>query len=290
MPIQVKILADSISPQGRRLTTFQYQAHRWILAEINTHKMISKNARSSRAVPVKKIIEEVRNDPAMPVFWGKNKSGMVAVEEMDPVEIQFLEKTWRQAAKDACNWAEYYEGFGLHKQTVNRLLEPFMWAHGILTATDWGNFFALRTAPDAQPEFKALADQMLAAYEASQPKLLNPGEWHLPYVTEAEYQTHSLETLKMLSAARVARVSYKPFDGDDSIEKELSRAQALIDGGHWSPFEHQGTPDYVDGVTIWNGKNVPAWEQTHLHGNFHGWIQLRKTFGGENRQHPSCDR
>jgi hypothetical protein len=290
MPIQVKILADSISPQGRRLTTFQYQAHRWILAEINTHKMISKNARSSRAVPNAKLIEEVRNDPALPVFWGKNKTGMVAVEEMLEHEARHAEDIWRKASYSAITHATHLANIGLHKQTVNRLLEPFMWAYGVLTATDWGNFFALRTAPDAQPEFKALADQMLAAYEASQPKLLIHYEWHLPYVTEAEYQTHSLETLKMLSAARVARVSYKPFDGDDSVEKELSRAKLLIGGGHWSPFEHQGTPDYVDGVTIWNGENVPAWEQPHLHGNFHGWIQLRKTFGGENRQHPSCDR
>ena len=285
--IYAKVLAHSISPEGVPLLTFEYRAHRFILAEINTHKMISKNARSSRAVPIAKIIEEVENDPALPVFWGKNKPGMVATEPMDEREAELAKQHWLGARDDAVVSAHELAHMGLHKQTANRLLEPFMWAYGVLTATDWGNFFALRTAPDAQPEFRALAQAMFDAYQASTPKLLKPGQWHLPYVTDDERFGWSIKTLQMLSAARVARVSYKPFDGDDSVEKEIARAKLLIDGGHWSPFEHQGTPDFM--TRVYGGTGLD-WNMPDRHGNFHGWIQLRKSFDGENRSHAAFPR
>jgi hypothetical protein len=281
--ITAHILADSISNEGHRLTTFQYKVHRYVLAELNTHRIISKNARSSRAVPVTKTIEEVRTDPAMPVFWGKNRPGMVATEEVTPETVALNKARWERVAHDATTWAQIMSADGIHKQTVNRLLEPFMWAHGVLSATEWGNFFALRTAADAQPEFKALADVMLDAYRASTPKPLRHGEWHLPYITEEERGHLSVGELQLVSAARVARVSYAPFDGNGEIEKEMERARRLTDAGHWSPFEHQGTPDFR-----FAGIKDGPWANPRHHANFTGWIQLRKLYPGESRSHPDC--
>jgi thymidylate synthase ThyX len=157
MSISAKIIADSISPEGIRMISFEITCHRWILAEINTHRALSRNYRSSRAVPVTKLIEEVRYNPAMPVAWLKNKPGMVATEPMTADEASLARSIWKSAAFDAAYRAGTLSDLGLHKQWVNRILEPYLYVHGVISGTDWANFYSLRRAPDAQPEFKALA-------------------------------------------------------------------------------------------------------------------------------------
>lgn len=195
-----RVIADSISPQGHRLTSVQITAHRFILAEINTHRMLSRSYRSSHAVPPHKLIEEVRTDPALPLYWGKERKGMQAIEELDDVEDTSAHKNvgltvkqraiyqWKDAARNAANSAEQMSELGLHKQLANRVLEPFLWAHGIITATEWDNFFGLRLHHAAQPEFRALANAIWAAFKESPPKRLEPGEWHLPYIDETTNQ------------------------------------------------------------------------------------------------------
>jgi thymidylate synthase ThyX len=296
MTTAVKIVAHSISPQGKELIAFQYTAHRFILAEINTHKMLSKNARSSRAVPTKKLIEEVRTNPAMPIDLASNQAGMVAGVQLDEATRAAAELQWREAARYAADQATRLSALGLHKQWANRVMEPFMWVHGLITGTEWSNFFARRRAPDAQPEFRHLADLMWEALQESKPEHLLPGEWHLPYVLPEERPIFDLKTLQMLSAARVARISYKPFDGDARVEKEMERAQLLINAGHMSPFEHQGTPDdhfgcvpHPNGAMRAHGAVVDVWERPEEHANFNGWRMLRKMIPGENiTEAPRC--
>lgn len=154
---------------------------------------------------------------------------------------------------------------GLHKQVANRLLEPYAWSHVILTATEFANFFNLRTDEGAQPEIKALANSMLIAYNESKPTKLSMGEWHLPYLRFEDYSLN-LETQKALSVARCARVSYLNHDGTTpEIDKDLELHDRLLKYGHMSPFEHQATP------------NSGWW------GNFKGWKQYRKYIPNENR-------
>ncbi len=317
MSIEVKVIADSISPQGIRMRSVQIKHHRFILSEINTHRMLSKSNRSSRAVPFKKLLEEVRNDPAMPVFWGKNQPGMQAREELDETSRLYAMESWRRAALDASIHAENLSGIGLHKQIVNRLIEPFLWQHGILSGTNWNNFFALRRHPDAQPEFKALADIMWEAFEASVPVELEPGQWHLPYVEDDDHnsirelleQDWSEKTGEMpdvmplspeddewkliardISAARCARISYSPFDSDKKdILKDISLATMLRAAKHMSPFEHQATPDKWTGnkITITDDLVISdptegRWANPHLHANLNGWIQNRMTIPNEH--------
>lgn len=283
---QAKVILDSVSPEGIRLTTVQVRFWRPMLPELNTHRAISKNAGSSRARPSKAIIEQVRNDPWGPIHWGKNQAGMQAREHLSGSALIDAKSEWRDAAREAASRAEWLsEKIDAHKQIVNRLLEPFTYVDVLLTATDWKNFFALRLHEDAQPEMQDLAQAIKSAMDASEPTLLQPGEWHLPYVTADDWlkfatwgnggAEHDLEVMKRLSVSRCAKISYTAFDGTvEPIEKELNRYRRLIESQpmHASPCEHQATPD------AW--KHDPEWIEPK-HGNFRGWIQLRKTLPNE---------
>ena len=296
MTISAKVIADSISPHGIRLTTMQVTMHRYVLAEFNTHRQFSRSFRSSRAVPVAKLLEEVRTDPAMPVAWLRNKPGMQATEPMDDVDVELTRGAWLRAANNAADAAELLATLGLHKQWANRGLEPYLYVHGVVTATEWANFFTLRRDKDAQPEMRVLADAMWEAREASTPMPLRSGQWHLPYVQISDMcnrwdvdlgtivPAHVWDEAIKLSVARCARVSYLTFEGKPpNVEDDLRLYDRLVGSTplHASPAEHQATPDdksihgsvkacYVD------------WDHPEQHGNFVGWRQYRKFLVGEN--------
>lgn len=277
MSFQAKIIADSVSGDGVRLTTFQLKFHRFILPEFNTHRSFSRNFSSSRAIPVAKMIEQVRFDPAIPVHWGKNQPGMQAHEELTGSSLDLAKKAWLDASEAAVEAANRMVDVGVHKQVVNRILEPFQWVSGVVTATDWDNFFELRAHPDAQPEIQALAHLMQEKMEANTPREMKRGDWHLPYVQPHEFADYGddVELLKKVSAARCCRVSYMKHDGTHAnIEEDLALCNRLVGSRplHASPFEHQATPDQ------WNVQRGGGfgWDYPHLHGNFNGWIQHRK--------------
>lgn len=266
MTIQAKIIEDSISIEGKRITTFQLLYPRFIHAELMTHRVFSRNASSSRAIPVKKMIQMVREEPAMPIHWGKNQPGMQAKEEIQRVGA--AQDIWLRAARNAANIAEELHQIGLHKQVANRILEPFQHISVVLTATEFDNWFELRAHPDAQPEIQQLAMQMQGAMLASFPKILEVGEWHLPYVTEDERNDQFFkanpELLRQVSAARCCRVSYLThLNRIPSIEEDLKLCEKLVGARplHASPFEHQATP---------------LEDPTQRSGNFQGWFQYRK--------------
>lgn len=283
--ISVKVVADSISEAGKRLTTLQLVYPRFIHAEFMTHRVFSRNASSSRAIPVKKMIQMVRDDPAMPIHWGANQPGMQAREELSKHLKDAAIGVWCRAARSAANYAEEMEQLGLHKQVANRILEPFQHMHVLVTATEWDNFFELRCHEDAQPEIRELAHVMRFKMATSKPKLLKQGGWHLPYVTEEDWGgvcdmlggegfSAQVECAKKISAARCCRVSYLKHDGTNpSIEEDLKLCERLAGSRpiHASPFEHQATPD-----TLVHVVDEVEWNVPYLHGNFVGWIQYRK--------------
>jgi hypothetical protein len=215
-----KVICHSKAPNGEELITLEIELHRFVLPEFNTHRCLSRNFQSSRAVPVTKMIEQVRSKPAIPVHWGKNQKGMVA-----EIENQSLvsngeytsEEWWSLAAISAARFAEELHDAGYHKQIVNRLLEPFMWTKGVVTATRTGfeSFFKLRSHKDAQPEIKALSDAMRASIEGSTPNELNYGQYHLPYVDVS----FEIEDAVKVSTSCCAQVSYRTLD--DSLDKAL---------------------------------------------------------------------
>lgn len=295
------IVTDSVSPDGIRLTTFQLRYWRSIHSELMTHRDFSRNAGSSRARPSKAIIEQVRTNPWGPIHWGLNQAGMQAHRELEGDALWAAQAAWKMAAQSAADMAEHLNNIGTHKQVVNRLLEPFTYIDVLVTATNYANWFALRDHPDAQPEIQELAKLMRIEYGVNFPKLLKPGEWHLPYTTDEDWEvaerycrdsrttrgkpTHEekLEIVRRISVARCARVSYRAFDGTVSpIEKDLERYDKLLASQplHASPAEHQATPDTM--ISAPPGSHwSQEWVFPEQHGNFRGWRQYRKMLPNE---------
>jgi len=273
MTISAKVVADSMAPHGVRLTTMQLRYPAMVHAELMTHRMLSKGASSSRAIPVKRMIDDVLNDPAFPVRWGKAKKGMQDDGPVNRVTAMDARWEWLKGRDAAVAVARELLALGLHKQVANRVLFPFVHMHVIVSATDWEGFFAQRCDEDADPTMEALAWAMLDARNASTPRVVREGEWHLPYVTDEERGRLSEQGAAHVSAARCARVSYANHDGSEpNAVADLVVADKLLAGltvgkpGHMSPFEHQATP-------------------THLRvycANFRGWQQYRQRIAGEN--------
>lgn len=266
MTIEAKVIADSVNPTGNRLTSFIITYPRFILAEINTHRALSRNSASSRAIPVEKMIKAVEENPAMPVYWGKNQKGMQADVEIESDSKYHAAEAWIDAMKSAVEHAKALHAIGLHKQIVNRVLEPFMHMTTLISGTEWGNFFNLRLHKDAQPEFNELAYQMLVAYNASTPVKKEIGQGHLPFADKYISEGLTRGQLLKISTARAARVSYLNFEGDIDHEKDYKLHDQLIESGHMSPADHPAVA--TDDLTI---------------GNFRGWMQYRKFILGENR-------
>lgn len=271
MPTSAIILADSISPAGARLTTFQVRGPRFILAQISKHRCMSISCRSSRAVPVKAMIQEVLADPVVPRF-GRNAGGMQAVPYADRFVEKDLLQHWNDARDAAVAHARAMARLEASKEVCNRLLEPFGWFDAVISATDYLNFFSLRIHPDAQHEVRELAVLMARAYRGSTPTLREPvdfweeGGWHLPYVTDQERASLPLPDLRSISAARCGRVSYVPHDSDHpDVARDLARAGRMARERHAVPFEHVASPSVY---------------RHRRSGNFDGWIQRRSGMPG----------
>ena len=281
---EVEVILDSLSQYNIRLTTVRLRYWRPIHSELMTHRVFSRNARSSRAVPVATLLKE---EPYIPHFL-KNQPGMQAMEEMDPEAFNEAKECWEWMIEQTRNGVKRLNDLGVHKQWANRPLEWFGWIDVLVTSTDWANWFELRDHPDAMPEIHELARLMRVALVASIPEYLQHGEWHLPYITKEERVRWGVESeganqLKVLSAARCARISYKPFDGEASPEKERERYNKLVGSSpvHASPTEHQATPDYKLDIHLGKGQMIEVWANAEKQGNFTGWCQHRKDIPNE---------
>lgn len=258
------------------LWTFELTYPRYIHSEFMTHRAFSRNASSSRAIPVKRMIEQVERKPVIPPKVYMNKAGMVGDVEADEATTMAFHKFWLDAAHDACKIAKDMDKLGIHKQHINRILEPFQFIKVIVTATEWDNFFKLRLAPDAQPEMQELAK---AIYEEMYKFKDTPygyikGEFEgelegeswlitVPYVTDNDLDILGddcdLFTIMKISAARCARVSYNNHDGSKpDINKDLELFERLYKGGHMSPLEHTclRNIDYVQSANLMGWKSL----------------------------------
>lgn len=284
------ILADSISEQGHRLTTIEATIPRFILAEFNTHRMLSRNSASSRAIPLSKQIERVSKSPFIPQYWGLNQAGMQASEQISERDIADAKHYWLYARDIMVSTATKYLTMKVHKQISSRLLEVFGWHTIIATATEWDNFFNQRTHPDAQPEFQVIATLIKESYSNSTPKLLHEGDWHLPLCEDADNLVKDgFEPIKV-SIGRCARVSYLTHDGKRDPQADIDLFDRLQKSGHMSPMEHAATPFCQEEWTIVEQMIREAPPQLHSYfrnklsfdGNLRGFRQYRKLVPNED--------
>lgn len=273
MTISATIIEDSVSEDGIRLTSLQLRYPKFIHGELMTHRVFSRNAASSRAIPVERMIQDVMDAPAMPVYWGKNQKGMQADVEFEPNQQSILQGLWLQGRDNAVQLAKGLMHHGLHKQIANRVLEPWFHINTLVTATDWDNFFELRCHKDAQPEMRVLAENIRDAMANNTPAALSADEWHLPYVLPQERAELDTETLLKLSVARCARVSYLTQDGiTPRLEQDIALYERLVAARpiHASPAEHQALQDTV--VRVMSERQ---WRNKDQWRNFTGWRQHR---------------
>lgn len=284
MSIEAKVIEWSIGPEGQELITMQLKYQRFIHAEFMTHRMFSRNASSSRAIPVNKMIDNILNDPAIPVAWKRNIPGMQGGDPLSKDDAEACRMLWIAQCRNTVKTVRNMVGLGLAKEVANRMLEPWQHIHVVCTGTRaaYNNFFWLRDHEDAQPEIQALARAMKAAQawntEEKNIRLLGLNEWHLPYILPVERSEFPVDLLRKLSVARCARVSYLKHDNSaPSVADDLALYERLInrDQIHASPAEHIATPDNMFGT------EDKFWGNPHLHGNIEGWIQYRKTLPNE---------
>jgi thymidylate synthase ThyX len=318
--ISATIVADSKNQFDNRLTTFVLTFPRYILAELNTHRMLSKNSASSRAIPFKKMVKSVRTNPFIPIAWMKDHSGMQGNEYFSGWKVNLIKFFWILASKFAVISALTLNKLGLTKQLVNRILEPFMWHTVILSGTEFENFFSLRCSEFADIHIQKLAYEMLEAYNNSDPVLLKDGEWHIPFgdrFDEAQLFTliekdhgvfdpilkaqelsegiskGNLELIQKykikIAIARCARVSYTVVGEEgkpDNYENDIKLFDRLAKSGHFSPFEHAGRAMTEQEFNMKSSFNADdgidgTWGWS---GNFRGFLQYRKTLPNENRK------
>jgi len=284
--IQAKIIADSINNKGKRITSFVVTMPRIVLAELNTHRVLSRNSASSRAIPFIKMLEMVKKTPFVPIRWMKEHTGMQGNEFFtNEIEIAQLEKAYLEGRDNAVRTAESLSNLGLTKQIVNRGLEAYMWHTVILTATEFENYFALRAHEAAEIHIQKLAYVMLEEMNNSTPKLLQVGQWHIPFgdnMDESEIfaqfenpafdpEPEHMQNLKIkIATARCARVSYTVVGEEgkpNNYPNDIKLHDRLLSMGHLSPFEHCAQATDNEG---WSG-------------NFLGWTQYRKTLPNENK-------
>lgn len=277
------IIADSIAPTGHRVTTMQVRLHRFVLAELNTHRVFSRNSASSRAIPVERQLERLLDDPAWPVEWPAEQAGMQGGSALDGFDHDDAVELFTRCHELITGEVQMYlathpdKTGRLHKSLVNRLLEPFMWHDVVITSTEWDNFFAQRASefsPLAQPEIRVAADLMLNALRASEPMELDFGDWHLPYIVDEDREEDLRPIdLPFVSAARCARVSFTPFDSEHrDPPSDLRLYERLVSARpmHASPMEHPCTPA-ASGRRLEGGAVL---------GNFTGFHQLRHNLAG----------
>ncbi len=285
--ISAKIIADSIDKNNVRITTMAFVLPRMILAELNTHRALSKNSASSRAIPTHVMLEAVEKNAFIPLKFQKNHKGMQGTHYFEePKDIEYLTLEWLSARNSAVKHAKKLNEYKLTKQMANRILEPFMYHTVLLTATDWENFFALRAEEAADIHIQDLAYKALTVYNESEPKSLNKGDWHIPFgdlINDKELyslyvgpdsvleQQNWLNLYKLkIATARCAQTSYTIINEEGKAldyEKLIGLHDRLAKMGHWSPFEHC----------------AECTEDENYYGNFKSWRQYRKFFPNENR-------
>lgn len=300
MTYNARVLADSLSPDGFRVTTLEATMPRFILAELNTHRMLSRGTASSRAIPVELRIASISTDLFVPESFGKNRRGMQADEDLEGEYAEMARNAWQAAADDAVKHARTLAAAGAHKQIANRVIEPFVWSTSVITSTEWENWDALRVSKLAQPEMFKIAGIMREVRLASKPIDVGYGAWHLPYVrtddenhfaAEFDMRVLNIDPVRV-SVGRCAAVSYNRNSDQTDMRKDEQRTDDLIKNGHMSPLEHALRPmskEELDAFAHdeyrWNAPlNKFMWtgRQRHFLGNVEGWVQFRKMVPGED--------
>ncbi len=260
------MIADSINDNGVRLCTLEVKMHPSAVEHFLTHRAFARNGASKRAIPLRKQIQAVLDEPVYPLHYGSEQPGMVSGEELSESERDYVYGWWDNARSAAIAAASEVGRIGLHKEAASRVLAPFVWRTYVVSATDWQGFFSQRLDRHAQYEIRRVAEEIRNAMADSKPRDLLPGQWHLPYVNQEDRREADRRgfDIRKISTARCARVSYLTHNGVRDLDVDVALTEdKLQPNRHWSPFEHVATPAV-----------------TQVRGCFRGWRQYRHLLEG----------
>lgn len=265
---------------NNRLTSLVLKFPRTVLAEFNTHRVFSRNSASSRARSVKATIKEVIENPYIPL-WTINKAGMSGHWASPRVEAEAtevylagrdaavrtalallvgsdrIEGFGRDDKEIASRYSEvvdyYYDhmysgtgaepdfGLSVHKQVLNRVLEPYMFHEVIVTSSYFDNFLKLRDHNEADPAIWGVSHLLGEAIAHSEPTI---SEIHAPFSSNLEKtlilgQPWPVARPHLIkSAMESAQISYNDKSRAIKSTATAERGESLLTAGHLSPFEH----------------------------------------------------
>lgn len=291
------VLLDSVSPDGVRLTTFEVEYPHAIHKDIMTHRMLSRNFQSFRAFPPEKVIANIVSDPFIPEAFDYRVKGMGQGDALDSLRAMEADAHWRNHIEWSLQSAEKMMELDIAKAQVNFVLQDLTWIRGIITATEWENFFALRLdlndegKPKARPEVFKIASMMKEAMDNSTPELIEYGQWHIPLIGDGyidAIQNDTWDKWKKIGTGRIARVSYLTHLGKNDPDADINLHDGLRVDMHMSPFEHVARPfapdewddiERAESVLVHYGNFATKQQiidQLEFRGNFRGWHQYRK--------------
>lgn len=294
-----KILADSISPAGHRFTTFEVVYPRIILAEVNTHRLLTRSSASSRAIPVEKMIRRVLEEPYVPTHWGKNQKGMQAEQDVDAETAAQAAAVWLRIRDGVVAGVQELLQLGIHKQITNRWLEPAQWHPTLVTGTEFDNLWHLRDHAAAHPDFRDAVHGMREEYQKSEPALVRVGEWHCPLIQPDEWDEFGMEAtvdvgheaawerICKVSVGRCARISYLTHGGQRDQQEDVSLHDRMMQAGHMAPYEHVARPMTPDELNLFKQKKM-RWDPEHQRWYWVG-AKYRHDVGDRGAAYEECN-
>lgn len=239
---EIQLIRHSRNPSGLEAITFQWTYERIIHAQVMTHRW-SRNASSSRAIPIGSMLKWIDDDPGLPLHLGRNRSGMQSGEEIGDAEeakIALLNKY-----QDARSFVkDMSDRFGLHKEILNRYVEPWGWITSVATMgqAQFFNWIALRCTEHAESNVQRVAINSLRLYAESTPQRLEPGDWHVPYFDDyipyGLKESEPVRTALIWSTARAAWCSYNHPTKEATFEDAKIRHDSCVADMHATPLEH----------------------------------------------------
>ena len=283
--------------EGSTLATLVVEYPRFIHSEVMTHRSLAKNASSSRAIPIQCMIDLVGYDPVVPVRFGENRRGMQDTGQAISDE-HVAKQLWLHSAMAAVSTADSLNHLHVHKQVVNRVLEPYSPIKVVITGNaglegyGWDWFIKLRNHPAAQPEIQVLAQSIADAIYSAE---TIEDDLHLPFITPEERAMYpeqaSLRDLLKVSGARCGRVSYFYMEPLSFAEEIAFSEDKMLALDHWSPYDHQGVAVDYDVIASAFESDLRAWLTTLVSGqgtippgidcrHLRGWVPGRVYLGG----------
>jgi len=301
MAFHAEIIADSVGPDGQRITSFLRTYPHAIHKDLLRHNAMNFSALSFRAYPTAKLVRMLEEDPFVPEHFQEYAPGMNVGELLDPALERECRRQWLKAKDAAVAAAKHLMDAGVNKGHANILIQDFCWMTEVVTATEWDNFWALRANPPANAKPRAevikIASMMKDLYDASEPVYLKYGQPHLPLirdddlaevadVAEMDGEREAYDELIKISSGRCARASYLTHLGVRSLFADVELHDSLLTNHHMSPLAHQAWPIPITGMKYVEVED-PRAGLIETHGpdwrdKYWGWCSYRQTIPAQH--------